>query len=107
MSEPVRIDAGFIVEGHGDVDAVPVVFRRIVSLLYPSALVLIPTPFRIPKDKLKRSGELERTVEFVSRRLNRRGLILITVDTTTICLVFLDPNCATGRRRRIPICGSA
>src|SRR2546426_7506068 len=95
MSSALRIDAGFIVEGHGDVEAVPIVFPRIAKSVYPSALVVSPTPFRIPKGRLTGSGELERTVEFVSRTLRNRGIILITVDSDQDLPCILGPDLQT------------
>ena len=92
MSDALKIEAGFIVEGHGDVEAVPAVFRRIAKLTYPTALIVSPTPFRVPKDRLRRSGELERTVEFVARTLNGQGLILITVDSDNDLPCILGPE---------------
>src|SRR5258708_7149538 len=106
MSSAWRIDAGFIVEGHGDVQAVPAVFRRVAERIYPSAIVVSPTPFRIPKGRLTRSGELERTVEFVSRTLSNRGVILITVDSDQDLPCILGPGLrtrATAARPDIPI----
>jgi len=99
MSSALRIDAGFIVEGHGDVQAVPTVFRRVAERIYPSAIVVSPTPFRIPKGRLTRSGELERTVEFVSRTLSNRGVILITVDSDQDLRAFWVPAFGPGQLR--------
>src|SRR5579859_2027312 len=92
MSDALKIEAGFIVEGRGDVEAVPAVFRRIAKLTYPTALILSPTPFRVPKDRLRRSGELERTVEFVARTLKGRGVILIAVDSDDDLPCVLGPQ---------------
>ncbi len=92
MSEALRIDAGFIVEGHGDVEAVPTVFRRIASSFHPTSLIFCRASFRVQKDKLKRNGQLEKAVEFVSRTLNGQGLILITVDSDDDLPCILGPE---------------
>ena len=45
-----------IVEGHGEVEAVPVLIRRIAESLDPGMVVLLPSPLRVPKNKLVKSG---------------------------------------------------
>ena len=56
----MRIRLGCIVEGHGEVEAIPVVVRRIAEQESPLSIVQIPTPIRISKDRLVKTGELER-----------------------------------------------
>jgi hypothetical protein len=100
------IEAGFIVEGHGDVKAVPVVFRRVVEWQFPGLPMVLRDPFRVPRDKLKKDGELERTVEFVSRQLKGRRAILILIDSEGDCPATLAPSLlrrATEARRDLPI----
>jgi hypothetical protein len=97
MTQSIR--AGFIVEGHGDVKAVPVVFRRIVRLHSPNLEVLPQNPFRVPRDKLKKLGELERTVEFVARGLENRRVILVLIDSDDDCPAQLGPALLDRARR--------
>ena len=86
------IEAGFIVEGHGDVKAVPVAFRRIVESQFPGLQTRLRNPFRVPRDKLKKDGELERTVEFVARGLTGRRVILVLIDGEGDCPAELAPD---------------
>lgn len=57
------IRIGCIVEGHGDVEAVPILVRRLARELDPDLAVETPRPIRVPKDRLLKTGELERHVE--------------------------------------------
>jgi Domain of unknown function (DUF4276) len=74
-----------IVEGHGEVQAVPLLIRRIVSQLDATRNLYIDRPIRIPKSKLVREGELERAVELAARNLDGDGTILILLDSDCEC----------------------
>ncbi len=52
--------------------------------------------------RIDAGGELERTVEFFSRRLNRRGLILITVDSDDDLPCILGPELRDRASRAHP-----
>lgn len=69
-----------IVEGHGEVEAVPVLIRRISSDVDPTLLPEILHPIRVPGNRLKKEGELERTVELAARKLGGIGGVLILLD---------------------------
>jgi Domain of unknown function (DUF4276) len=85
------IEVGFIVEGHGDVDAVPLVFRRIVENELPDEILICRTVLRVARDKLKRAGELERAVEFVARKVGQSGCVFISIDSEGDCPAHLGP----------------
>lgn len=74
----VRIAA--IVEGHGEVEAIPVLIRRISSEVDPALVPDILHPIRVPANRLKKRGELERTVELAARKLGGVGGVLILLD---------------------------
>ena len=74
----VRLAA--IVEGHGEVEAVPILVRRIAEGLDPVALVNVDPVLRVPAARLLKEGELERQVERAARKIQGRGGILILVD---------------------------
>ena len=74
------IQIATIVEGHGDVEAVPILIRRIASEIDPSNAIDVKQPIRVPANRLKKPGELERTVELAARTLSGRGGILILID---------------------------
>ena len=43
----MTVKIGCIVEGHGEVAAVPILIRRVVESLYPELLVDTPRPIRV------------------------------------------------------------
>jgi hypothetical protein len=79
-----------IVEGFGEVEAVPVLIRR----WFESRALPAPTirrPIRVPKQKLLTEGELERTIEQAARRAGAHGVILVLVDADADCAAKLGP----------------
>ena len=86
---PVKI--GCIVEGHGDVEAVPVLIRRIADDLYPE-LSIVTHPTRVPRTKVVQIDQLEKTVELTARKIGRQGAILIILDSDDNCPAKLGPE---------------
>jgi hypothetical protein len=80
-----------IVEGHGDVQAAPVLLRRIVAELIGAPEVSILRPLRVPKSKLVKAGELERSVELAARQVGEDGGILTLLDADEDCAGTLGP----------------
>lgn len=87
----MSVQMGCIVEGHGEVVAVPVLIRRIASELYPDLSIVIPRPIRVPKTKLVVPGELERAVELAARQISGEGAVLIMLDSDDDCPAQLGP----------------
>jgi uncharacterized protein DUF4276 len=85
-------DLACIVEGHGEIEAVPVTIRRIALLVAPGVTLKIHQPFRVPRSKLVKPGELERSVELAARRAGREGAILIVLDGDDECPAVLGPE---------------
>jgi len=79
-----------IVEGHGEVEAVPILVRRIAETVgvYPEVL----HPMRVPASRLIKAGELERAVEFAARRCGPDGSILIVLDCDDDCPAEMGPQ---------------
>lgn len=97
---------GCIVEGHGEIQAVPVMLRRLAQEWDPGLYLKIPRPFRAGRYKLVKPGELERIVEIVARRLEIPRAILILIDAEDDCPKELAPELlARARKARsdIPI----
>lgn len=79
-----------IVEGHGEVESVPVLLRRIAAeegRVFPEVL----PPMRVPMSKLMKNGELERAVELAARKCGPDGSILIVLDCDDDCPATLGP----------------
>jgi hypothetical protein len=95
-----------IVEGHGEVQAVPVLLRRLANALNPTLALQVEPPIRITKSKLLQAGELERAVELAARKVGSAGAILILLDSDEDCPATLGPNLlgrACAARGDIPI----
>lgn len=75
---PIRLAA--IVEGHGEVDAVPVLIRRIAGEIDPGAVVNVKPVMRVRASRLIKQGEIERQVERAARKLGGNGAIFILID---------------------------
>jgi len=73
-----------IVEGHGDVAALPVLLRRLV----PEQLmgkVEFPPPIRLPRSRLVQERELRRVIEFAGRQTGADDAILVLLDADEDC----------------------
>jgi hypothetical protein len=75
-----------IVEGHGDVTAVPVLLRRFAER--HGVEVMLPRPIRLSRGKLVKKDEFQRGIELAAR---------ITVPEDHILVVFdADDDCAAN-----------
>lgn len=93
------VDLTCIVEGHGEIGAVPVAIRRIAQQLDPGLAVKIHQPFRVPRNKLVKEGELERAVELAARRAGKNGAVFIILDSDDECPATLGPALLARARR--------
>lgn len=95
-----------IVEGHGEVKAIGILIRRIAAE-YDAALALeVRPPLRVPKSRLLKPGELERTVEFAFRKAGRDGAVFVLLDSDDDCPAELAPNVmhrALATRNDLPL----
>jgi hypothetical protein len=71
-----------IVGGHGEVEAVPILIRRIAQEIAPTSIINVGPILRVSESRLMRpqEQELERAVEFAARKLGGRGGIFILTD---------------------------
>ena len=95
-----------IVEGHGDLEAVPIIVRRIAQAIDLGLSVQLGHPLRIPKSRLLKPGEMERAVEIAARRVGVTGGILIVLDSDDECPAFVGPELlarAKNARSDLPI----
>ena len=102
----MRIKIGCIVEGHGEVEAVPLLIRRVADNLYPELQIVIPRPVRTPRSKIVKVGELERRVELAAQKIGGQGAIFIILDSDDDCPAELGPTLldrASQVRRNLPI----
>ena len=86
---PVKI--GCIVEGQGDMGAVPVLIRRIAADLYPE-LSIVTHPIRVNRNRIVKVDNLEEAIDLASRKIGRQGAILILLDSDDDCPAKLGPE---------------
>jgi hypothetical protein len=83
---------GLIVEGHGDVEALPILVRRLTSQLGLAPSLDIPRPLRLPRGKILKELELRRAVELMARKTNPDGAILVVCDADDDCPAEVGPQ---------------
>ena len=77
-----------IVEGQGDVIAVPLLLRRIAVELIGGINLQCATPFRLPRTRLKNIGDLSRALQLGQNKLRQvppPSFILILMDADVDC----------------------
>jgi hypothetical protein len=90
---PVKV--GLVVEGHGEVKAVPVLFRRIGNDIDPSVNLEVLQPIRRPRGSLvnkPEEHELERAVELAALKARPRGGVFVLLDSDDDCPAELAPR---------------
>lgn len=88
----MTVQISCIVEGHGEMEAAPILIRRIAENLYPELEIWAPRPIRVSRDKVVKAGELERRVELAARRIHGKGAIFILLDSDNDCPAHLGPE---------------
>lgn len=86
---------GLIVEGHGEVKALPTLIRRFAEGLLPSQHIDIPQPLRVSRGKLAKEQELKRAVELMARKVGTSQPILVVLDADGDCPAELGPKLLT------------
>ena len=82
---------GLIVEGHGEVQAAPILVRRLAQHLGCNETIEVLKPHRIHRQQIVKVGELERAVEFMARKVGEGGKILVLLDADEDCPAQLGP----------------
>lgn len=82
-----------IVEGHGEVAALPILIRRITAWLCPELYVEIPSPIRVSRDRfLRRPEEQKRVIQLACLKgATEETGILILLDSDDDCPAELGP----------------
>ena len=80
-----------IVEGDGEVEAVPVLIRRVAAHLAPAVAVDVPRPHRRPRSSLVRMGELER-YGHIALAGSPDAYLLVLLDADKDCPAGLGPQ---------------
>ncbi|MEW2632476.1 DUF4276 family protein [Streptomyces sp. NPDC048389] len=92
MNQP-RVTIASVVEGEGEISALPVLLRR---LMYEAEIwdADIQPPFLVDRGRLVRPGGLEAAVEAQARRVpaEHPGGILVVIDADDDCPASLGPS---------------
>ncbi|RKU17511.1 hypothetical protein C6500_15275 [Candidatus Poribacteria bacterium] len=102
----MTVKVGCIVEGHGDVVAVPLLIRRIAAELHPDLVIETPRPIRVQRNQIVQADKFERRVELAAQRIGGQGSIFIILDADDSCPAQLGPellNRASQVRSDLPI----
>ena len=91
-----------IVEGDGEVEALPILIRRIAERMDPSLAIHVRRPSRFPRSQLVRAGGVERAVELAARQVGRQGGILVLIDSDDDCPKDFAPELANRAKRARP-----
>jgi hypothetical protein len=81
-----------IVEGHGEVMAVPTLIRRTAAAVSPGTNVNVPPPIRARRGSVVKPGELEKCVRLAAGKGGRDGRILVLLDADRDCPAELGPE---------------
>jgi len=83
-----------IVEGHGEVEALPLLLRRLAADICPQHWVDAPYPIRVPRDKLLKAGQLERYFQFAAAKAAHGGVLILVdaEDPENGCPALLGPS---------------
>lgn len=74
-----------IVEGHGEVEALPLLLRRIAAEASEMRYLDVLPPIRVKRQKILKPGEFERALELAARQTTRDDGILILLDAENDC----------------------
>lgn len=80
-----------IVEGHSEVESVPVLLRRIIAQAGRTG-VRIVRPFRVKRGKICREGELERSLEIALKDRTSVTCVLVLIDADDDCPAKVGPE---------------
>lgn len=75
-----RVEIQCIVEGEGEVDALPVLLSRLIIRSSLECWPVTPRPIRQPRDSIVKTGVLEKWVEVAACRVKFQGGILVLLD---------------------------
>lgn len=81
-----------IVEGDGEVQAVPVLLRRFIIEFNPAIPIQIAGPIKQHRGSLIKAGGIERAVQFAAIEMGESGAILIILDSEGECPRKLGPS---------------
>jgi hypothetical protein len=95
LNVSAMVTVASIVEGNGEVAAVPVLLRRLAAWLTPQTAVQPSPPIRVRRDRfLHREEDFRKYVLLASAKAGKVGWILIILDADDDCPAALAPRIA-------------
>ena len=91
-----------VVEGHGEVGALPVLLRRVVQAIEPVRQADIRRPIRVNRGTMLRPGQLERYVDLAALQTSGSGAVLVLLDEDDDCAAQLGPELLERARKHAP-----
>lgn len=92
-----------IVEGHGEVSALPVLLRRLADEKEPAALINLLQPIRVMRSKfLNKDEEFRRQLLLAAAKSGDDGWILIVLDADDDCPATLGQHIYERAQQYIP-----
>lgn len=89
-----------IVEGDGEVSAVPVLLRRLAMWLTPQTQIKVTTPIRVRRDRfIRRDDDFQKYVQLAAAKAGKTGWTLILLGADDDCPVELAPQIAQRAQR--------
>lgn len=91
-----------IVEGDGEVEAVPTLIRRVHGEASPEAPLEVGRPIRVRRNQVLKAGELERYLDLAANLAGADGGILVLLDANGDCPAKLGPDILRRARAARP-----
>ncbi len=91
-----------IVEGHGEVRALPVLLRRVAAEVDPGVHLWVPPPHRVNRSGLLRPGMLEAVARTQGDRVTGGGGVFVLIDADDDCPAELGPRLLARARAARP-----
>ena len=91
-----------IVEGHGEVEAVPILFNRLIIEFDLGVQIGIARPIRQPKGSLIKEGGLERAVQLAAIEGGDSGAVFVLMDSDGDCPRSRAPELLARARNARP-----
>lgn len=82
-----------IVEGDGEVRAVPILLRRVLEWIRPGVFIEVPMPIRVRRDRLlNRQEDFRKYLALAGVKAAGGGVVLLLLDAEDDCPATLGPQ---------------
>lgn len=89
-----------IVEGHGEVQSLPVLLRRLQEWRPADRWIEVATPIRVSRDRfLNKSEEFARHLQLADAKAHGAGWVLVLLDADDDCPATLGPDLVQRAQR--------